>query len=144
MLDPLCWGGGVEIDIFSRIYRSQITVLDVSNRTEQVFGYGEGAPKRGAEAGINAGEVGCPRPKPQPRYRTRVFLLFVGGNHYDFLAWDQGTTHKKSVSLFSAYDEAAVRRARRAAATLAGSDQWYIDGQLKSVTVLRQASWADV
>ena len=118
MLDESTWGGAVEIDVFSQIYQCQITVFDVETRREEVFG---------------RERKGC----------IRAFLLFVGGNHYDLLVWVPGQAKVKDVVLFSVHDETSVRRARRAAAKIAKTDQWYIDGKLKNVNILRQTSWAD-
>jgi len=46
------------------------------------------------------------------------------------------------VYLFSTHDEAATRRARRAAAALSTSDEWHVDGERRRLSLLREKSWA--
>ena len=115
MMDPSSWGGGVEVDIFSQLYGCEITVYDIENTYEENFG------KHRAST-------------------TRAFLLFVGGNHYDFLAWSPGPGQREQL-VFSSRDDTCERRARRAASKLSTSQLWRIDSSKKNVAMLRQTSW---
>lgn len=57
-----------QVSLFAEIFGAVITVLDVEERTETVFGASGAAPGGGAPA-------------------AQAFFLFEGGNHYDLLAW---------------------------------------------------------
>ena len=157
MMNPSAWGGGVEVDVFSKLYRCELSVFDVTNHTVDVFGRGRG-------------------------YCRRAYLLFQGMNHYDLLGWfaprggvrvgaasgsssSGGSSHQHWRYVFSTRDENCERRARRAAAKLGGGGSqqappppkpaaaaeagllpqppcmWRVDGELTNVAMLRQTSW---
>ena len=115
VLDSTNWGGGVEIDIFSELNQSQIVVFDVENQNEEVFG--------------------------QHRHtKTRAYLLYLGGNHYDILSWNPGTGSPEQL-VFSIRDETCERRARRAASKLSSTSNWRVGGTVRNVAMLRQTSF---
>ena len=43
MMDESAWGGGVEIDVFSQLYKCTIHVFNVAQMEEEIFGRGRGS-----------------------------------------------------------------------------------------------------
>mmetsp|Transcript_6073 Transcript_6073/g.8434 ORF Transcript_6073/g.8434 Transcript_6073/m.8434 type:complete len:535 (+) Transcript_6073:172-1776(+) len=84
VLDPNQWGGGIELQIFSRHFEMEITAFDCHFLREDIFGQGEG-------------------------YKKRVYLIYTG-DHYDVMEWkdQKGRTQ----SQFSPKDLLAWQRGR--------------------------------
>ena len=93
VLAPDCWGGGVEIALFSQMFDAAITVFDVSS------------PHRLGTADFTT----------TGHETRRGFLLFDrGGNHYDLLAWlpSQEARKEDEVLTFNIDDDEATMSAR--------------------------------
>ena len=121
MGDDKTWGGAFEINAQCVLRRVRITLFDCANTNEQTFGESLTA-------------------------LTAAYIIRVDGNHFDYLAYVED--HQDDRNVFSIYDETARRRARRKARQIqessangGGRNEWRVDGQIKSVPMLRQTSW---
>jgi hypothetical protein len=121
MGDDKTWGGAFEINAQCVLRRVRITLFDCANTNEQTFGDSLTA-------------------------LTAAYIIRVDGNHFDYLAYVED--HQDDRNVFSIYDETARRRARRKARQIqessangGGRNEWRVDGQIKSVPMLRQTSW---
>ena len=121
MGDDKTWGGAFEINAQCVMRRVRITLFDCANTNEQTFGDSLTA-------------------------LTAAYIIRVDGNHFDYLAYVEDNQDDRNV--FSIYDETARRRARRKARQIqessangGGRNEWRVDGQIKSVPMLRQTSW---
>lgn len=57
ILDPNMWGGAIEVDLLSHVFKTEIGILDMTSKRPQVFGQGNG-------------------------YTIRAYVFYTG-NHYD-------------------------------------------------------------
>ncbi|CAJ1994003.1 OTU-like cysteine protease [Leishmania donovani] len=84
------WGGAIELEILSFLYKTEIFALDLQSVTLQRFGTGMG-------------------------YTVRAFLVYTG-NHYDCIAMNpvyNPTSEREDQTLFSSRDENVLARAKR-------------------------------
>ena len=104
------WGGGVDLALFARMFRSEIIVFDA----------GTGKPSTFCPPPDDA--AGGPRP--------RAFLLYEGSNHYDLLAWVPTHAALKADEqlLFRSDDLDAANAARAAVAGICGREPDFSGG----------------
>lgn len=84
------WGGAIELEVLSFLYRTEIFALDLQSATVQRFGTDMG-------------------------YTVRVFLVYTG-NHYDCIAMNpmyNSTSEREDQTLFNSRDENVLARAKR-------------------------------
>ncbi|KAK7201594.1 OTU-like cysteine protease [Novymonas esmeraldas] len=84
------WGGAIELEILSFLYKTEIFALDLQSATVQRFGTSMG-------------------------YTVRVFLVYTG-NHYDCIAMNpmyNSTSEREDQTLFSSRDDNVLTRAKR-------------------------------
>ncbi|KPA81751.1 hypothetical protein ABB37_04040 [Leptomonas pyrrhocoris] len=84
------WGGAIELEVLSFLYKTEIFALDLQSSTVQKFGTGMG-------------------------YTVRVFLVYTG-NHYDCIAMNptyNSTSEREDQTLFSSRDDNVLQRATR-------------------------------
>ncbi|CAD2213218.1 OTU-like cysteine protease, putative [Angomonas deanei] len=87
MANPNNWGGGIELEILSMLYETEIFALDLQSSTIQKFG-------------------------TDRDYSVRAFLVYTG-NHYDCIAMNPNYNSVESddVVLFNTRDDVVLRRA---------------------------------
>ena len=113
------WGGAFEINVQCQLRRVRITLFDLINKSEQTFQ--------------------CDQQQPL----TAAFLVRVDGNHFDYMGWTESNAMINQ-TVFSIYDETALRRARRCARHLGNrtvDGEWRRDGEIIAAPLLRQTSW---
>jgi ubiquitin thioesterase OTU1 len=84
------WGGAIELEVLSYLYRTEIFALDLQSATVQKFGTGMG-------------------------YTVRVFLVYTG-NHYDCIAMNptyNSSSERDDQTLFNSRDDNVLQRATR-------------------------------
>ncbi|KAG5490761.1 hypothetical protein JKF63_00883 [Porcisia hertigi] len=84
------WGGAIELEILSFLYKTEIFALDLQSSSLQRFGTGQG-------------------------YTVRAFLVYTG-NHYDCIALNlmyNSPCEREDQTLFNSRDENVLARAKR-------------------------------
>lgn len=84
------WGGAIELEVLSYLYKTEIFALDLQSATVQKFGTGMG-------------------------YTVRVFLVYTG-NHYDCIAVNptyNSSSEREDQTLFNSRDDNVLQRAMR-------------------------------
>jgi len=84
--DPQQWGGGIELQVFSRHFEMEITAFDYHFLREDIFGQGGG-------------------------YKKRAYLIYTG-DHYDVMTWRDDQKGGSVQKTFSPKDLLAWQRAR--------------------------------
>ncbi|KPI90539.1 hypothetical protein ABL78_0299 [Leptomonas seymouri] len=84
------WGGAIELEVLSFLYKTEMFALDLQSSTVQKFGTGMG-------------------------YTVRVFLVYTG-NHYDCIAMNptyNSSSEREDQTLFNSRDDNILKRATR-------------------------------
>jgi ubiquitin thioesterase OTU1 len=83
------WGGQIELNVFSRLFQTEIAALDIIRDRVDVYGTEEG-------------------------YKQRAFVIY-DGIHYDALAfaYDEWLHESQDVTLFSPNDDAVLEKSLR-------------------------------